>query len=802
MSKFSTAKTLEELKEEIKNKIIDTTELKNYINADYIWENKKIVKHMTHVFHINDYTHSKQGVFNLFVQIMNIYDKNYKFDVLPDIDLRDPEQEITVGQIADNINDSHVQSQVQSSIATFNSQSQWISEEYEKLTPEEKEKYSSQEINIEELIKDDIKEEEIDDDFINELAQEIEEEVMKEHQYKNIRKRYIDIILTERNLDRDYLIDEDTGRYLYYSLTSDARRQNYRSIAFKELEQDDEITDEQLDEIKEKIIADFSNKESIQLDIISQFTYDEQDYNTLENFIVLLSDFFDNEVTQDTELMKSIFEQINKRNEEMEELFNKYNYEKNKFYKYDFKVSQLVGISLKDLDLYLSKLYQINKRKTESSKYTIEENNEFYKKYINYPSFDTLLHLNYQRMNINEDEQREALGKNIGWQQEFNKIVEGIKNNLEEIKKENIPILNEQKLNTIRNKQYRRYIDYYERHEDMLRKQIKLHKLKKLRELKKTEDKSLCTAETHALCEDKKEKEPREARKENVDPLQAFFQSQRKSGLNLTTEQNALVDKLLRETFVSYVLKNKDLDRDFVYLFSTINYKNYKDIYNQAKKHLNNISKEDFRKLSFIHRVDNLLKTVYNLNQYEIDIFMKRLQQQEVTLNELKIKLKQIEESDLPAAFVIDVSKFYSLRPKYEEKYKQEHKKIAEKDVLSKRDKNMLRNFYVKLAVEDLNEQIGKLQKEVDTIKSWIEQSLDIFYQTIVKRDVEKSLEKVKVKLAEMNAKLRNYIDKIRERADLVLTDNDMLFIIKEQLYQNYKDKEDDVYDFVELKSH
>ena len=271
--------------------------------------------------------------------------------------------------------------------------------------------------------------------------------------------------------------------------------------------------------------------------------------------------------------------------------------------------------------------------------------------------------------------------------------------------------------------------------------------------------------------------------------------------MNLTTEQNAIVDKLLRETFVSYVLKNKDLDRDFVYLFSTINYKNYKDIYNQAKKHLNNISKEDFRKLSFIHRVDNLLKTVYNLNQYEIDIFMKRLQQQETALNDLKIKLKQIEESDLPAAFVIDVSKFYKLRPKYEEQYKQEHQKIASKDVLSKKGKDTLRKIYVRLAVEDLNEQIGKLQKEVDTIKSWIEQSLDIFYQTIVKRDVEKSLEKVKVKLADMNGKLRNYIDKIRERSDLVLTDNDMLFIIKEQLYQDYKDKEDDVYDFIELKS-
>ncbi len=276
MATYSTAKTIEELQDQIRKKQVDLTDLKNFIDINFVWEMKKTIKFMTDIFHINDYTNSKQGVFNLFIQIMSVYDKNCKFDVLPDIDLRDPEQEIQLSQQTDSITNASLRNNVQNAIATHN----WIEEEYEKLTPEERELYSSQDVSLEELMSDDVKQEDANDDFIDQISKEIEEEVIRLQEYENIRKKYIDIILTERNLDRDYLINEETGQPVYYSFSPKVRQQKYRSIAFKELEYDEDITD--IDDVKTKIVSDFSNKQSLSIaDILTQMTYDERDFNTL-----------------------------------------------------------------------------------------------------------------------------------------------------------------------------------------------------------------------------------------------------------------------------------------------------------------------------------------------------------------------------------------------------------------------------------------------------------------------------------------------------------------------------------------
>lgn len=136
----------------------------------------------------------------------------------------------------------------------------------------------------------------------------------EDQEYENIRKIYIDSIMTERKLSRDIYFDEEIGKSSYDYTPADTRRQDYRDIAFKVLEED-ETTDNQLDKIKERIIADFSNKKTLQsASIIDQITNDKRDIDTLENFINLLSDFFDNNVTRDTELMKSVFEQVKKKN--------------------------------------------------------------------------------------------------------------------------------------------------------------------------------------------------------------------------------------------------------------------------------------------------------------------------------------------------------------------------------------------------------------------------------------------------------------------------------------------------------
>ena len=199
-------------------------------------------------------------------------------------------------------------------------------EEEKKISEEIKEKQNLQDIknNIEEIVRKNFMIKDINlvfetveykkKDLVMTSSKKKDDSLtsINDQEYENMRDIYIDGIIIERKLSRDYLIDE-TGETQYNDIPSDIRRQSYRNISLQIFEDDGSTVDNKVAEMKERIVSDFSNKNTLKYDksgILNKIIYDERDIDTLENFINLLSDFFDNNVTQDTELMKSLYEKV------------------------------------------------------------------------------------------------------------------------------------------------------------------------------------------------------------------------------------------------------------------------------------------------------------------------------------------------------------------------------------------------------------------------------------------------------------------------------------------------------------